>query len=162
MPTAEIRLLLVNIDQAFEARSWHGTNLRGSIRGLKLEDAVYRPGRERHNIWELVLHCAYWKHRVRGRLSSASNPSFPRRGTNFFPRPEDEPRLADWRRDVALLVEMHAALRSEIERLPTRRLNERLGASRWTVRDTVLGIAAHDLYHAGQIQLLKRLARQRR
>jgi len=55
----EIQLLLKSIDQAYDHRSWHGTNLRGSIRGLSLKQAAWRPAQGRHNIWELVVHAAY-------------------------------------------------------------------------------------------------------
>ena len=56
MPTAEVALLLEMIDQAFDHRSWHGTNLKGSIKGVTAREAMWRPGKDRHNIWELVLH----------------------------------------------------------------------------------------------------------
>jgi hypothetical protein len=155
----EIDLLLRNIDQAFDAPAWHGTNLRGSLRGLKLDVLASRPGPGRHNIWELALHCAYWKYAVRRRITEEKRGSFPLEGSNFFARPEGEPTNAAWKRDLALLDEMHAQLRAVIAALPASRLGRKTKGSRYTVRDTVLGIAAHDLYHAGQIQLLKRLVR---
>jgi len=52
--------LMTTIDAAYDKRSWHGTNLRGSLRGLTLEQAAWKPSEERHNIWELVVHSAYW------------------------------------------------------------------------------------------------------
>jgi hypothetical protein len=155
----EIDLLLRSFDQAFDAPAWHGTNLRGSLRGLPLEVLAFRPGPERHNVWELALHCAYWKYAVRRRITEEKRGSFPLEGSNFFARPEGKPTLAAWKRDLALLVETHARLREVIEALPESRLGKKTKGSRYSVRDTVLGIAAHDLYHAGQIQLLKRLAR---
>ncbi|MBE0591884.1 MAG: hypothetical protein IH616_05730, partial [Gemmatimonadales bacterium] len=56
---SEIDLIVQQIDQAFDHRSWHGTNLRGSIRGLDARVAAWRPARGRHNIWEIVVHAAY-------------------------------------------------------------------------------------------------------
>lgn len=159
MPRTETVLLLRNLDQAYDAKAWHGTNLRGSLRGLKLDELCFRPGPGRHDIWELALHCAYWKYAVRRRLTGEKRGSFPLKGSNFFPRPQGEPTLAAWRADLKLLDECHAALRSVVAALPARRLGQRLRGSEYTAVDTVLGIAAHDLYHAGQIQLLKRLAR---
>lgn len=159
MPATDV--LLRNLDQAYDAKAWHGTNLRGSLRGLKLDELCFRPGPGRHDIWELALHCAYWKYAVRRRLTGEKRGSFPLKGSNFFPRPQGEPTIAAWRADLKLLDECHAALRSVVAELPARRLGQRVRGSEYTVLDTVLGIAAHDLYHAGQIQLLKRLARQR-
>jgi hypothetical protein len=66
-PDSRIQLLLQMVDQAFHQHSWHGTTLRGSLRGLSIEQALWRPGSERHNIWELILHTAYWKYIVRRR-----------------------------------------------------------------------------------------------
>ncbi|HEX6209678.1 MAG TPA: hypothetical protein VF136_02805, partial [Methylomirabilota bacterium] len=65
----EIELLLSQIDQAYDHRSWHGTNLRGSVRGVVAEVAAWRPGPGRHNIHEIVVHAAYWKYAVRRRLT---------------------------------------------------------------------------------------------
>src|SRR5690606_8113565 len=124
-----------------------------------LDELASRPGHGRNNIWELALHCAYWKYAVRRRLTGEKRGSFPLEGSNFFPRPEGEPTLAAWRADLRLLIECHAALRGVVAALPAKRLGQRVRGSRYTVADTVLGIAAHDLYHAGQIELPKRLAR---
>jgi hypothetical protein len=63
-----IQLLLELIDQSYNKKSWHGTNLRGSIRGLTAREALWRPSSSRHNIWEIVVHCAYWKYAVRRRI----------------------------------------------------------------------------------------------
>jgi hypothetical protein len=157
----EIELLLANLDQAYGARAWHGTNLRGSLRGLALEVVTFRPQPGRHNVWGLAVHCAYWKYAVRRRLTGEKRGSFPLAGSNFFPRPGVDDAGATesaWKLDLKLLDETHAALRAVVAALSPRKLGGKPKGSRFTVRDTVLGIAAHDLYHAGQIQLLKRMA----
>jgi hypothetical protein len=159
MPNPQLDLVLRSIDQAYDAHAWHGTNLRGSVRGLALDEAGFRPGPGRHNIWELVVHCAYWKYAVRRRLTGEKRGSFPLVGSNFFRRPGPDGSRPAWRRDVALLDETHAALRAVAEGLGPEQLRRRVRGSRYSALDTLLGIAAHDLYHAGQIQLLKRLAR---
>ena len=67
--------LLITYDQAFEGRSWHGTPWWGSLRGLAPDAALRRPAPGRHNIWELVLHCAYWKFvAYRCRVTVPSSP----------------------------------------------------------------------------------------
>ena len=63
--TGEIALLVGLIDRAFDRRSWHGMNLRGSIRGMSAKEAAWRPAPARHNVWEIVVHAAYWKYAVR-------------------------------------------------------------------------------------------------
>jgi hypothetical protein len=77
------------IDEAFDRRSWHGTNLRGSVRGITAAQALWRPAPGRHNIWELVPHTAYWKYAVTRRLTGAKRGSFAQRGSNWFPSPEE-------------------------------------------------------------------------
>jgi hypothetical protein len=143
--------LLAALDEAFERKSWHGTNLKGSIRGLGAAQAAWRPCPGRHNIWELVVHAAYWKYVVRRKLTGARRGSFPENGSNWFVRsgPPDE---AAWKKDVALLAQEHRLLRQAVGELSQsdRRDSKKLFLIR--------GAAAHDLYHAGQIQLLKRLA----
>ena len=64
-----IRVVLNLLDEAFDKKSWHGPNLRGSIRGVTAAQAAWRIAPDRHNIWELTLHAAYWKYVVRRRLS---------------------------------------------------------------------------------------------
>jgi len=155
VPSAETQLLLSVLDQAYNRRSWHGTNLRGSIRGVSAAEAAWRPGASRHNIWELVVHAAYWKYAVWRRLSRSRRGSFALAGSNWFRRPEVRTEQA-WRADVALLDTMHRQLRGAVERLPVAELRRPKGAGT-SALGLVAGVAAHDLYHAGQIQLLKKL-----
>jgi hypothetical protein len=154
----EITLLLTVLDQAFDHKSWHGTNLRGSIRGLSVAEASWRPKPGRHNIWETVVHAAYWKYVVRRKLLGEARGSFPLEGSNWIKRPgpggADE---AAWKADVRVLAEVHATLRGAVAALPASRLGSRAGSE--TLLSLVTGAAAHDLYHAGQIQLLKRMQR---
>jgi hypothetical protein len=153
-----IRQLLLVVDQAYNVRSWHGANLRGSIRGVTPQQAARRPGPGRHNIHELVLHAAYWKYAAWRRLTGAKRGAFPLAGSNFFERSAVD--AAEWKRDVRLLDDMHAQLREAIAATSPARLPTPLGGagSPVTVQGLVLGIAAHDLYHAGQIQLVKAFA----
>jgi len=153
---AELRVLLRLIDQGFDHAAWHGPTLGGAIRGLKASEAAWRPGARRHNVWEIVLHTAYWKYAVRRRLSGGEPGAFPRSGSNW----PAVPKLLDqrhWRADVQLLKDEHRKLRRVVAALSPSVLGRRLGKKRWTNSETVHGIAMHDLYHAGQIQLLKRL-----
>lgn len=148
--------LLALLDEAYNRRSWHGTNLRGSIRGLTIQEAAWRPKRSRHNIWEIVVHAAYWKYAVWRRLTGTKRGSFPLEGSNWFARP-DSPTAEAWRGDVALLERMHKQLRSAVEAFPDARVALHAPRSPFTYAALIRGAAAHDLYHAGQIQLLKRL-----
>lgn len=146
---AELDLLLEIIEHGYQRQSWHGTNLRGSVRGLEPPVALWRPAPGRHNIYELVLHTAYWKYAVKRRITGEKRGSFPLKGSNWFRAPGSL-SAAEWREATALLQQEHERMIEAIE------ANPRVALQR---RKMVYGIAAHDLYHAGQIQLLKRLAR---
>ena len=153
---SQIKLLLQLIDEAYEKRAWHGTNLRGSIRGLPAKQAAWRPGPNRHNIWEIVVHCAYWKYVVRRRITGEKRGSFPLKGSNWFKRPENISEEA-WLQDVTLLRVMHELLRKSVAGLHPRKLQSLSPQKQFTLSQTIQGIAQHDVYHAGQIQLIKRL-----
>jgi hypothetical protein len=158
MPDPQLTTLLAFIDQAFDHKSWHGTNLRGSIRNVSADVAAWRPGPGRHNIWEIVVHAAYWKYVVRRRFRAEARGSFPVKGSNWFVRPAGAAPLEDaWRSDVRLLLEAHEFLREEVSRLTPAALGSTPEGSKVSNVSLISGIAAHDLYHAGQIQLLKRL-----
>jgi uncharacterized damage-inducible protein DinB len=143
--------LLKLFEEGFERTTWHGPNLWQSLKGISAKQAAWRPGSNRHNIWELVLHAAYWKYVVRRRLQGGKRGSFALHGSNFFPRPESG-KLSEtaWKADKALLRQEHAALRKAIKNTLAKRLTPKVGRMLW-------GVAFHDVYHAGQIRLLRRL-----
>lgn len=150
----QLGLLLGLIDESFDKRSWHGTNLRGALRGIDARQASWRPGAGRHNIWELAVHAAYWKYAVRRRLTREKRGAFGEKGSDWFVRPAAG---ESWEKDLAHLLREHRLLRDEVARLREQDLPRRVGTSRWTHAAMVRGIASHDLYHAGQIQLIKRM-----
>ena len=153
---AEIELLLRAIDDGFDHAAWHGPNLRGSLRGLSAEQAAWRPARGRHNIWELAIHAAYWKYAVRRRLVGGKRGNFTLRGSNWFLRDYPSNQKA-WHKDLALLDEEHRLLRTAVAQVDPSKLHQRPSRKGRPLIDYVLGIAFHDVYHAGQVRLLKRL-----
>lgn len=157
--TAEVTQLLAIIDQAYNTPSWHGTNLRGSVRRVTPAQAAWRPSPGRHNIWEIVVHAAYWKYAAALRFTGGTRGSFPLKGSNWFGRPVEGSLSLDraWKADLALLDDMHESLRNVVMRLSARDLSRTPAGKKVSNFALLSGIAAHDLYHAGQIQLLKRL-----
>ena len=151
--------LLAILDRAYDVSSWHGPNLKGSLRGVPPAVAFFRPGPERNSIYDLVLHTAYWKYVVRRRLTGEKRGSFALEGSNFFPAPS-RPTARELAAAKALLEREHRELREVVEDLPETAFESRLG--RRTAEAMISGVAAHDVYHAGQIQLLKRLHGERR
>lgn len=155
-PDPEIALLLNILEEAYRKSAWHGPNLRGSIRGVTASKAAWRPGRNRHNIWEVVVHAAYWKYVVRRRILGEKQGSFPVKGSNWFTRPDFLSEKA-WRDDIALLDDCHRLLLECVGGLRRSDLRKKPRESRRTNDAMIWGAAFHDVYHAGQIQLIKRM-----
>lgn len=151
-----IELLLESIDRGYDHRSWHGPNLRGSIRGVSSALAEWRVTARRKTIAEHVAHAAYWKYSVRRRLREDPRGSFPLSGSNWF---EIESPLSPgrWKALIKLLETEQQALRAAVAAFPMEQLASQPTGSDTSYLMLMLGVAAHDVYHAGQIQLLKRL-----
>lgn len=152
--------LLATLDPKRGA-AWHGgpTPLT-ALRGVSAAQARWIPARRRHSIWELTLHIAYWDYAVRRRLEPDSPRDFPHSPANWPALPERANEQA-WAMDRALLARQHEQLVLAVRRVRPARWNRRSPRGRWTYGETIVGIMAHDVYHTGQIQLLKRLWRGR-
>ncbi len=155
----QIDLLVKIVDQAYDTKAWHGTNLRGSIRGLNARQAAWRPGPKRHNIWEITLHAAYWKYAIWRKLTGGKKGTFPLKGSNWFklPAPTDD---KNWKKAVELLKTYHVLLRKAVSDFVPDKLIVIPTGSKLRYEQYIYGVASHDLYHAGQIQLLKRLMKK--
>lgn len=152
--------LVALLDEAYDHRSWHGTNLRGSLRGLTARQAAWRPAPGRHSIAEIAIHAAYWKYVVRRKLVGDPRGSFPLAGSNWFPL-DGSIDEREWKTHLALLAQQHRLLRGAVTRLSDDILEQQLGGGKLTRAAYIRGVAAHDLYHAGQVQTIKALWRSR-
>jgi hypothetical protein len=128
------QIILALLDEGYEKRTWHGPNLKQALRGVSSKHAAWRPASDRHNIWEEAVHAAYWKYEVRRRIEGRKSGSFALNGKNFFARPEKG------KQNEAATV---------IKALKTPRRAKFIAQ--------LYGVAFHDVYHAGQIRLLRRL-----
>jgi|SRR5579863_97021 len=145
------QLLLEVLEQGYQRKTWHGPNLVQSLRGVSARQAAWRPQPGRHNIWEIAVHAAYWKYAVRRRLLGGPRGSFALKGSNWFRRPESGKAVEKaWAEDRALLEREHVKLRAAVARYLKGKPTER-------ALRMIFGVAFHDVYHAGQIRLLRRL-----
>src|ERR1700687_2007648 len=109
------KLVLALLDEAYEKKTWHGPNLKQSIKGISAKQAAWRPAPGRHNIWEVMLHAAYWKYAVRRRIEGGKRGSFVLKGSNFFLRPEKgKLNEASWSVDKKPLQSEHRRLREAV------------------------------------------------
>jgi hypothetical protein len=145
------KLLLSLLDEGYEKKTWHGPNLKQALKGVTAEQAAWRPGAGRHNIWEEALHAAYWKYAVRRQLVGGKRASFRLKGSNFFKRPE-KGKLNEtaWRSDKKLLDQEHRELKASVLKALGKPQTPK-------VLRMLYGVAFHDIYHAGQVRLLRRL-----
>lgn len=153
---SELSLLLTQLDHAYDHGTWHGPNLKGSLRGVSSDEAAWRPAPDRHNIWEETVHAAYWKYVVRRRILDEKRGSFDLAGSDWFPCPEPLD-AKEWKSARALLQDHHERLRETVAGLSAKDLERPASGSADTLRDMIFGVAFHDVYHAGQIRLLRRM-----
>lgn len=146
---AEIAQLLRLLDEGYEIKTWHGPNLKQSLRGVSAKAAMWRPQRNRHNIWELATHSAYWKYVARRRLLGEPRGSFVIEGSNWFATPKPATEAA-WRETRQLLDDEHRKLMAVVADPRHSRTVKKQARM-------IFGVAFHDIYHAGQIRLLWRL-----
>jgi hypothetical protein len=123
---------------------------------LGAEQARWRPAPGRHSIWELAIHCAYWKSVVRRRISATNAGRFTRGPANWpaVPEPAD---AGAWKVDLRLLQDEHRRLRAAVAALGPADLHRPAAGQKRPRIAHIHGIAMHDVYHAGQVRLLRRL-----
>lgn len=164
-PHDPLNQLIDLIQRNYNGRAWQGATLRGVLRRVTPKDALTRPGPGRKCIWEHLLHAAYWKYIVRRRL--ARGPKFPRSPANW-PKPSgrdiaapEADLAAHLEADLALLDLEHDLLIQAARAVRPASLQRPLtkGAS-VTPALLLSGIASHDVYHTGQIQLIRALIRK--
>ena len=149
MNDPRLREILHLLDPPAGEKLWYGgASVAGTLRGVTPGQAAWRPSPKRHSIWELTLHIAYWKYAVRRNLDGSPEGSFPRSPSNWPAQPE-KPTPDQWK---------HRQLVKTIREFEPRLLDETApGSKKYRFVDLLFGIVSHDLYHVGQIQLLKRL-----
>jgi len=158
--TPDRSLLLRWMEEGFSQKAWHGPNLRGAIRRVDAAQASWRPASGRHNIAEIVVHCAYWKYAVRRRIRGDKRGSFALKGSNWFALPGKLSEV-QWRGYVTLLDAEHEALMQAVAEAPWGDLCRTKSGPGKSIAAHVYGVAMHDVYHAGQIQTLKALHKSR-
>jgi uncharacterized damage-inducible protein DinB len=139
--------------RAFYGSAWHGPALLELLEDVDAATAAARPVADVHSIWELVLHIAVWDDAALRRLDG--NKWQPT-GLKNFP-PVTRPTEAAWRKAVAATKRTHDTLVKTVERLSDARLGERVPGKRYDFYHMLHGIVQHELYHAGQIAILKKM-----
>ena len=152
MKTSESARIADQLRRAFDGDAWHGPAVLELLKDVKAETAAARPIPDVHSIWELLLHIAVWDAVAMVRLSGKKcQPT----GTDNFPL-VTKPTDSAWRKAVAEAKRTHEKLVKTVSALPESRLRGRVPGKRYNFGHMLHGIAQHELYHAGQIAILKK------
>src|ERR1700733_1669310 len=151
-PSSEPTLIADQLRRAFEGDAWHGPALLELLQDVDAATAVAKPFSDVHSIWELVLHIAVWDGAACRRLAGEK---FQPTGVANFPI-VPKPTEAAWRKAVAHAKRTHDVLVKTVAGLPESRLRERVPGKKYDFYFMLHGVAQHELYHAGQIAILKK------
>ena len=138
---------------AFEGNAWHGPALLELLVDIDPATAASHPLPETHSIWELVLHIAAWDDAVNRRI--VERKALQLKAAQNFPPVKDKSAAA-WKQAVAHVKKTHAALIKTTMGLSDKQLSERVPGKKYNIRFMLDGVAQHELYHAGQIAILKK------
>lgn len=150
---SEMERLRDQLRRSIEGSAWHGPALREVLAGVTAEAAAARPIEAAHSIWELVLHVSAWQDAVRRRLASDA-------AIELTPA-EDWPTVSDsspstWQKALDGLERMYLELERDLAALDDRVLDRPVPGMGYNVYVMLHGVVQHNLYHAGQIALLKK------
>ena len=150
----EIERILDQLKRAYEGGAWHGPSVKEVLNGVTAEQAQARPIQHGHTIYELVRHIAVWEDVGRRRLQG-DPAEVPISSPEDWPPAEDTTEAA-WQQAKAALDRSHQALVEAISHVDDARLDEPILEGKSSVYVTLHGVIQHDLYHAGQIAILKK------
>jgi uncharacterized damage-inducible protein DinB len=154
-PSSEPALIADQLRRAFVGDAWHGPALLELLQDLDAATAAAKPLPNVHSIWELVLHIAAWDDAACRRLSGEK---VQLTGTANFPV-VPKPTQTTWHAAVANAKHTHDVLVKTVAALPESRLRERVPGKKYDFYFLLHGVAQHELYHAGQIAILKKAQR---
>jgi uncharacterized damage-inducible protein DinB len=158
----DVERVINELERQHDGDPWHGPSRSTILADVSAAEASWQPGAGAHSIWELVLHMRSWTREVERRLLG---------GTPAMPADGDWPSVIDtsesaWADAQASLDASHGQLVANVRRLGTAYLSGRVGATKQQPAGTgishramLYSLAQHDVYHSGQVALLKRIAR---
>ena len=147
----DVEILADQIGRAFWGESWHGPSVHEVLSGVSAEDAAAHPIPGAHSIWEIVLHMTAGYRLVLRRVRGEQAPFSVDEGWPLVPVLSSEA----WRESLRTLEQLNQELQSAVRVFPSDCLSEALG-SEYSAYTQFCGAPQHDLYHAGQITVLKK------
>ncbi len=152
--TSEAGRIADQLRRAFYGSAWHGPAVLQLVKDIDAKTAVAKPLDDVHSIWELLLHIEAWD---RAGLIRLSGQKCQMTGKKNFP-PVTSSTDALWRETVAQVKGTHDELVETVAGLSESRLRDQVPGKPYDFYHMLHGIAQHELYHAGQIAILKKAA----
>lgn len=148
---SEVERIKDQLHRSFYGNSWHGPAVLEVLKGVDAKQASYRPLENVHSIWEIAQHISAWEEVVLKRLQGDRTPVTAAIGWERVNKTSE----AAWQRMLELLEHRHIELEQAVGKLSDDQLDEQtIGEN--TIYLLLHGIAQHDLFHAGQIAILKK------
>jgi uncharacterized damage-inducible protein DinB len=145
----ETKRLASQLRRSYEGQAWHGPSLRELLDGVTSDQAAAKPIPGAHSIWELVLHVTAWEREALAVIDGKKYETLA--GANDWP-----PVQGTWEGALEELKSAALALVTAIRAMPEEKLNESAGGAEYNFYFLLHGVVQHNLYHAGQIAILKR------
>jgi len=136
--------------------AWHGPSLGELLAGVDAGLAQWRPLSGTHNMWELLLHVTAWQSVALDAVEGSRMPELA--GLEDWPAAGSTEQ--EWRGAVQKLDGINRALVAAVSKFPDERLRETVPGRNYSFYFLLHGVVQHNLYHAGQIALLKAAARE--
>lgn len=153
---SEVSRIHDQLHRAYTGPAWHGPALREILAGVTWQTAAQRPIPGAHTIWELVLHVTVWMSVVTRRIEGAEMPTLP--PDQDWPA-APEPSAAGWQEALDRLAHAQTNLETVVRGLTDDRLRDKvMGEVPYSIYTMLHGAVQHNLYHGGQIALLKKAA----
>jgi len=150
---SEIQHIGEQLQRAFEGNAWHGPAVRELLADVTAAQASGRPLPNAHSIWEITLHITTWERVVLRRLQGEMVVNLP--AEQDWP-PVRDTSEAPWRQAIRDLEQANHDLRAAVTPSTEARLGDMVPGKDHSVYVMLHGIIQHDLYHAGQIAVLKK------
>jgi hypothetical protein len=148
----ETRRIEDQLNRSFRGEAWHGPCLEDLLHDVPFDEAAVRPLPGVHGIWEIVLHLTAWLDAVRRRLEGEPLELTPAQDWPAIPDAGE----AAWHIALGNLEGAHEKLRGVVMALDPARLDDRVPGKPYSIYFMLHGVIQHNLYHAGQIALLKK------
>jgi uncharacterized damage-inducible protein DinB len=145
------RRLTELLHKTYYGPAWHGPAVIELLAEVTAAQAAAHPALGSHNIWELVLHMVAWKDEVRRRLAGPGRKLSP---DENWPQISDKSDAA-WKATLDQLGASQRSLEEAVAVLTDEQLAGPAADVTGGIEELLHVIIHHDLYHAGQIAILK-------